>query len=305
MNNDPNVSNGQVPSVSGQPTPVTPVVPVTPVTPVTPVAPVTPAAPTIPTAPVTPAAPAVPSAVQAAPTVVAPTSNTTQPTEQRVKLVDDKVSLKAVSQTDMEQKTEATSEKVEDNTDKPEENNKGGGTLQNIFLFLLFGGLLAFIIYIDDITVYLETRKANKNQVIEKITTGTLACESERSSDDMDYNYIARFEFRDNKLKRLNYSMEVRGDVNLDEEKLTELNKECLLVKEYASKLNGIDITCSLENGLLKEKQVFTYDSVNREEAMSAFIEAGGVYPEYRKDQNIDEIEREMNAAAYSCKRIK
>lgn len=296
MNNNPNVSNGQVLGVSEQPTPATTVVPVnsTPVTPATSVT------------PTVPVAPAVPTAVQTAPTVAQPASNTTpQPTEQRVKLVNDKVSLNAISQADMEQKTAATSEKVEESTDNPVENNKSGGGFQSIFLILLFGGLLAFIIYIDDITVYLESRKANKNQVVEKITTGTLACESERTANDMDYSYIVKFEFRDNRLKRLNYAMEIRGDINLDEEKLTKLNNECLLVKEYASKLNGIDITCSLENGLLKEKQVFTYDSINREEAMSAFIEAGGVYPEYRADQDIDEIEREMNAAAYTCKRLK
>lgn len=292
MNSDPNNNvNGQVPN-SG-------------VTPVSPVAPV---------APTAPVAPVVPSAVQGAQVTpaVTPVAPTTEPTQQRVQLVNDKVALKAVSPTDMAQKSEATeaskeTEQVSGNSSNPgeENNNKGGGKLQNIFLFLLFGGLLAFIIYIDEITVFLETRKNNIGQVEEKITTGTLVCESEKSTSDMDYTYTAKFEFRDSKLKRLNYSMEIRGDANLDDAKLTELNNECLLVKEYAGNLNGIDINCSLENGLLREKQMFTYDSIDRDEAMAAFVEAGGIYPEYKRDQNIDDIEREMNAAAYTCKRIK
>lgn len=307
MNSDPNNNvNGQVPNTGVKP--VTAVAPVASVTP----APAIPVAPAANPAPVPQAAPTVPSAVQAAPTVAAPsTTPAQQPTQQRVQLVNDKVSLKAVSPTDMAQKSAKAEETKEatpttgNNPNLAEDNNSGGGKFQTIFLILLFVGLLAFIIYIDDITVYMQTRKDRKNQVVEKITTGTLVCNSEKSTNDMDYSYSARFEFRDNKLKRLNYAMEIRGDVNLDDAKLTELNNECLLVRKYAGNLNGIDVNCSLENGLMKEKQSFTYDSIDREAAMSAFIEAGGIYPEYKKDQNVDEIEKEMNAAAYTCERIK
>lgn len=294
MNSDPNNNlNGQVPNTG-----VTSVPPVTPVQP--------------PATPVAPAAPVVPSAVEATSSVATPNVEVApQPTQQRVQLVNDKVTLKAVSPTDMAQKIETENKGAEGQPTEAKDNksseseSKGGSKFQTIFLFLLFGGLLAFIIYMDDITVYLQTRKNNRNQVVETITTGTLVCEAEKSTNEMDYTYTAKFEFRDSKLKRLNYLMEIRGDANLDEAKLTELNNNCLLVKENASNLSGIDITCSLENGLMKEKQSFTYDSVNREEAMSAFIEAGGIYPEYKRDQNIDNIEREMNAAAYTCERVK
>lgn len=288
MNSDPNNLNSSVPNTTApQPGVVQPT----------------------PTASTTPAAPVVPSAVVSAETVAAPNKSEDI---QRVQLVNDKVALKAISPADMASKTDKVEEttetlepKVEGSPNSADDKKKGGGVFQNIFLFLLFGGLLAFIIYIDDITVWLESKKNNQGTVVEEITTGTLSCESEKSTSNMDYTYTAKFEFRDSKLKRLNYTMEIRGDANLDEADLTELNNECLQIKENASSLSGIDITCSLENGLLKEKQVFTYDSINREEAMSAFIEAGGIYPEYKKDQNIDEIERDMNAAAYTCKRIK
>lgn len=262
----------------------------------------------------TPAAPAVPTAVSEAPTVTttpAQPAAPTQPIQQRVQLVNDTPALKAVapSTTENSQPTSEATEVLETADTKTAEpaaqEKKSGGCFQTFFLIVLFGGLFLFIFFIDDISSYIETQKYLKEQVVEEITTGTLKCTYENSTDNMDYTYEVKFGFRDSKLKRLDYVKEVRGDANLDEAALTALSTECLLVKEYASSLSGIDITCSLENGLLREKQVFNYDAVDREAAMSAFVEAGGIYPEYKRDQDIDGIEKNMNASGYNCERLK
>lgn len=285
MNNDPNTTLNQQPAVASS-------------------------------APEVPVAPSIPSVVEttpSAPETSVPEASTPleQPTQQRVQLVNDTPTLKAIAPGDVPKKDEKNTEilEAEGTGATPEagvnEEKKSGSSLQTFFLFVLFGGLFAFIFFIDDITNFIETRKYQQGQVVEEITTGTLKCTSERSTNNMDYTYKANFEFRDNKLKRLNYYVDVRGDINLDEAALNELNNECLLIKQYASNLSGIDVTCSLENGLLKETQIFTYDSINRDEAISAFIEAGGMYPEYKKDQDINGIEKEMNAAEYTCERIK
>lgn len=285
MNNDPNTTLNQQPAVASS-------------------------------APEVPVAPSVPSVVEtttSTPEISVPEASTPleQPTQQRVQLVNDTPTLKAIAPGDVPKKDEKNTEilEAEGTGATPEagvnEEKKSGSSLQTFFLFVLFGGLFAFIFFIDDITNFIETRKYQQGQVVEEITTGTLKCTSERSTNNMDYTYKANFEFRDNKLKRLNYYVDVRGDINLDEAALNELHNECLLIKQYASNLSGIDVTCSLENGLLKETQIFTYDSINRDEAISAFIEAGGMYPEYKKDQDINGIEKEMNAAEYTCERIK
>ena len=255
-----------------------------------------------------PAAPAVPT--NAVANNQNPSTTTTTPaaapTQQRVQLVNDQPALKAIAPGDIPKKEEKVSENTEvlDVTTPPAEEKKGG-CMQNFFLIVLFGGLFAFVFFIDDISSYIETQKYLKEQVVETITTGTLSCTSERSDDNLDYAYDVNFYFTDSKLKRLNYTTEIRGDINLDAERLDTYNNECMLVKDYASNLSGIDITCSLENGTYKQKQIFTYDSIDRDEAKSAFVEAGGLYPDYYKDQNIDEIEKDMNAAGYSCERIK
>ncbi len=252
------------------------------------------AAPSVPSTPVAPSAPVVPTGADKA-------SAPVQPTEQRVQLIDDKPALKAISPNDVPKKEEVKEEKKEDETPKKE----GSRFFQNLFLIILFGGLLAFIVFIEDITAFVEEKKYLKEQNVEVITTGTLKCSMEKNTNNLDYEYIADFQFRDSKLKRLTYKKEIRGDANLDEVALDTLNKDCLQVKEFGGAVSGIDVTCSLESGTFREKQVFTYDAIDREAAMSAYIEAGGIYPEYKKDQNIDEIEREMNAAGYSCERVK
>lgn len=283
MNNETNNTVNQQPTITSS-TPVTPAVPAASEAPVVTVA-----------QPTTPSQPAAP----------------TQPTTQRVQLVNDTPALKAVAPntTENSQPVSENTEVLETvdpkTTETVKEEKKSGGCFQNFFLIVLFGGLFLFIVFIDDISNYIETQKYLKEQVVEEITTGTLKCTFENSTDNMDYTYEVKFEFRDSRLKRLDYVKEVRGDANLDEAALVALSSECVLVKEYASSLSGIDITCSLENGLLREKQVFNYDAVDREAAMSAFVEAGGVYPEYKRDQDIDGIEKNMNASGYNCERLK
>lgn len=229
---------------------------------------------------------------------------------QRVQLINDTPSLKAIAPNDIGSKNNEEKNLLLNNSsnDKNSDGNNNVnnkiGCGQNIFLFLLFGGLFLFILNLDTIRNFVETRKYLKTQNPTEITTGTLKCKLTESTSNMDYDYSADFDFRDKQLKRLSYTLEIRGDMSLDEEALNLLYNDCLRIKQYASNLSGISITCDLEGGLLRQKQIFTYDSVNRDEALSAFVEAGGIYPEYRKDQNIDEIEKSMNASRYNCERI-
>lgn len=298
MNN--NTENNQQPIITN----AVPVVPSTsaPVTPTAPAAPVVSA----PTAPVAsaPAAPVVPTEVVSAAPATAPVKVDTELANQHLQLIDDKPKLNIVTQEQIDAKQQEADAAAAAEPAKTEKS--GGGCLSNVFLFILFGGLLVFILYIDQVKLYIdEWKKGGSGEEVQEITSGTLKCSSERQTSNMDYTYSANFGFRDKKLKTFTYNIEIRGDEELDAEALSALETECKLVEQYAGDLGGIDVTCSLENGLFKQKQIFTYDSIEREQAMTAFVEAGGKYPEYKKDQNIDEIEKEMNAANYTCERIK
>lgn len=267
--------------------------------------PVVPSAPTVPTGATTAAAPATPVVPSTAAPTTEPVKVDTNLANQHLQLVDDKPKLNIVTQDQIDAKEQAAAAAATaEKSTKPEK--AGGGCLSNFFLFILFGGLLVFILYIDQVKLYIdEWRKGGGGEEVQEITSGTLKCSSERQTSNMDYTYSANFEFRNKLLKTFTYNIEIRGDQELDAVALSALETECRLVEQYAGNLSGIDVTCSLESGLFRQKQIFTYDSIQREQAITAFVEAGGKYPEYKKDQNIDEIEKSMNAANYTCERIK
>ncbi len=182
---------------------------------------------------------------------------------------------------------------------------KKGGKLQTFFLIVLFGGLLVMIIFLPDISNYIETQRYLKTHVEEKITTGTLKCTLEKSSIEMDYVYDLAFAFNKSRLNELTYLLKIKGDMNLDSEKLDSLAGECNQLSTNAKSLDGISVACSYEFGVVTQKQMFNYSAIDEEAAISAYIEAGGIYPDYENNESIDEIEKKMNASGYTCERVK
>ena len=130
-------------------------------------------------------------------------------------------------------------------------------------------------------------------------------CEYEDSTDTLDYNYSLKFDFSDNKLDELEYLLEIRGDANLDEAELEKRKTECDQLMNNVETIKGVSVTCSLSNGLYKQKQTLVYSSINQDAAITAYTEAGGIYPDYEKGDNMDDIEKNMNASGYTCERIK
>ena len=95
------------------------------------------------------------------------------------------------------------------------------------------------------------------------------------------------------------------GDVSLDEAELDKLKSECDLLVTMVSDLSGISVSCKLENGLFTKTQTFKFASIVVDDAINAYIEAGGSYPYYKDGADIDDIESELLSGNYNCKRVK
>ena len=80
---------------------------------------------------------------------------------------------------------------------------------------------------------------------------------------------------------------------------------ECLLLKDTTENIMGIEVSCKLLGGTLTKTQTLDYAKIDVEQALSAYSEAGGIYPEYKYLQDMDGIEKNMKAAGYTCNRIK
>lgn len=249
--------------------------------------------------------------VQAAPT--GSESVITPPQQDRVQLINDKPKLHAIVGANG---VVSTGEKIEEDNSQPKiiknitddssNSSQKGGFFRTFFLFVLFGGLFTMIIYLPDITNYIETQKyLRNNPVEEKITSGILKCSSENATETLDYKQDLEFSFTDNELTKLVYITKTRGSVGLDDSELDSLKFECDQLVSYADKLSGINVSCELLDGVLTRTQKFDYQVIVVDEAITAYIEAGGSYPDYENMENIDNIERDMNASGYTCERVK
>lgn len=173
-------------------------------------------------------------------------------------------------------------------------------------LIVFFIGMVAFIIFLPDIVTYVNKMKSGDlNYQEEKITTGKLKCSFESSTTNLDKKYSLNLKFANNKLNKVEFSITTRGDVSLDEEALDKLNNTCVQLKNAAKGLSGVYINCEYTDGELVETQNFDLELVDNEKLGSAFTEAGGNHPEYQYGQDMDGIERNLNASGYTCKREK
>ena len=171
-----------------------------------------------------------------------------------------------------------------------------------VLLVLFFIALLGFIVFLPDISSYMRTLQSGGGTT-EKITTGRLICTLDSNTKDIDKNYELVFHFTDNKLQKTSITITTRGDVSLDEDKLDALADTCKQLKKNVEKMDGVSIQCDYSDGKLVETQNYDLASLDSTKLDSAFSEAGGVKPEYEKDQDMDKLESNMNASGYSCKR--
>ena len=182
----------------------------------------------------------------------------------------------------------------------PKEISKGKYVTMIVFFIFMF----AFIMFLPDISTFVSLKKAEEEQKkAPVITTGSLTCTLSRTSEAFNLDYTAVFEFTDSKLDKLIYTSATKGDAVVDEIPLANLLTKCETLQEEVYGNDGVRIECSQSGGMVVETQTLNYNTLNVEKVTSAYIEAGGVYPEFKKGQDIDGIEKNMNASGYTCER--
>lgn len=182
------------------------------------------------------------------------------------------------------------------------EDEKGGPSkLKTFFAILLFIFFFAFVYYLPEITDYINLKKAEKNQT--EITTGTLSCSQNKNTKTLDVSLTAVFTFVNNEITQLTYTQTSSGDKIADKEELELLKQDCVNLKEHIVDVEGISVVCGLNNGTNTTKQIIDYEKVDSEKVSTAYIEAGGIYPEFKKGQKISEVESKMASSSYKCEK--
>lgn len=171
-------------------------------------------------------------------------------------------------------------------------------------LFVFFILLIGFVLFLPEITSMVHKYKSGAySYKEEKITTGRMSCSLSSSTTNLDKNYDIVFNFTDNLLERTSFSITTIGDPSLDEEALDGLNESCKALMNEVSSIEGVTVNCNYTEGKLVEKQSFDLAKIDSEKLDAAYHEVGGNNPEYQYHQDMDKIEKGMNASGYTCKR--
>lgn len=185
------------------------------------------------------------------------------------------------------------------NKSKKKESN-----LKYYMTFLFLALLIWMVAFLPEISSFVSGYfDSKKNAEVPTITAGTLTCKLGTNDNKYDYYYVAEFNFRDNKMYRFTFTSTTKGDQNLDAAELSAMKSSCDLLQEQIANLDGIDVSCSLSNGVYENIQKFSYETLKEKEVTTAYLEAGGTYPNYQYNQDIGKIEKEMNASNYTCER--
>ncbi len=194
-------------------------------------------------------------------------------------------------------------QKKEEFIKKANEEYKPNSKFKSFLLFMFFAILIAFVIFLPDIQQFISTYKGGGYDEAPKIVNGKLICELKTNTENlnMDYEYI--FLMNDNKLKSLTQTLATKGDRNLDAATLDDLNEKCKLLKEHTASLKGVSVECTYDNTTITKVQKINLAEIDVEAITSAYTEAGGTYPEYKLDQDMDTLEKEMKQNGYQCSR--
>ena len=172
-----------------------------------------------------------------------------------------------------------------------------------LVIFMLFIiGLVAFLPEVDSyVKRYLGMTTDPKSN---EITTGRLICKTTDSNNVFNYNYDYVFAYTDKKLDLLTYTNTTKGSKE-DAELLETRYNECKVLSSHSDGIEGVTVTCELKESSVIEKQIIDYNKYDRDQMISAFVEAGGNYPDFELGADIDVISKRMVAANYLCEKSK
>ena len=171
------------------------------------------------------------------------------------------------------------------------------------FMFIFLVGIIGMTFFLPEINALLGQLNDTKQQENEKnIVTGTLRCTKKNIDDKYNIDYTYSFDFENSNLKKLSYYEVITGDQATDSDELGNKFNSCQLLKESTGQVGGINVNCSLADGVLTREQVFDYTTLDSSAAVTAYTEAGGEYPgQFSLDSDINSIETNMKTDGYTC----
>lgn len=187
---------------------------------------------------------------------------------------------------------DVSSKKEEDHNQKP---------IKPVVMIVLFIVILAAIFllpYTGDLFDRLFNKDDGEPEEVE-ITTGTLTCTLENEEDSIEYHYTETYDFTDSKVETLQHVLLIQGNTDF----LNQRYQACQVLDSISEASNSISVECNLESSEFVETQFFNLQEMDENSLSTAFIEAGGTYPNAEYQDDIDEVEKNLTISGYTCER--
>ncbi len=171
-----------------------------------------------------------------------------------------------------------------------------GPSKTKVFLLLIFFILvLAFVVFLPDISSIIKTGKISSGS--NEIVNGTLSCSMTKSLDNTETTYEMNFSFTNKKLQVSTFNIITESE---DKKIINEKYLECKNIEEISEKTSGIDVSCSSSSSISTMRENYTYNIIDTNN-LTKFTEAGGTYPEHEFEQDIYDIKNSMIKNGYDC----
>ena len=171
---------------------------------------------------------------------------------------------------------------------------------KTFLLIVFFIALIAFIFFLPEIQAYLAEFNAGDTKTVE-ITSGKMTCKLATNTKKLDKTVERVFTFTDKKLESAKYITTTKGDVTEDATTLDEMAERCKLIKSSLAGVEGITVACEYSEGKLIQRENIDFKKYNSDTVQIAYIEAGGSLSEFEYGYDINQLQKTMLQAGFTC----
>lgn len=177
-----------------------------------------------------------------------------------------------------------------------EDNKKKEGYGKQIILFIFLIALIVFVFFLPDISKFVQSARGTTSN--EELRTGTLVCTMEQEDDTTALTYKMYFNYIDNKLRTstLTITQQDENDANINTK-----YKVCQNMSTISENITGISVECRPSENLLITTETYEHQTIDKNN-LTKFTEAGGTYPEFDYQEDVNTIRDKMKKNGYDCK---
>ncbi len=203
-------------------------------------------------------------------------------------------------------KTETTPTSTQGNDPTPQAPK--GSKVKTILAVFLFIGLFAMVYFLPEISDAIKKFQEKEEAPVstKEVESGTMVCTLSKEVEESTVTGESTFYFTDKKLKRVvtktTHSFKERA-TGTDAATLEELQNSCLHLGEVIETVDGMNISCKkTETNQITEESI-NYEKLDLELIHDNIAEFEGIYPEFQRDQDIDEIQSLLQGSGYTCEK--